>query len=251
MTSCSSRKRSRSSTVRSNSARWLASDRGRTRRRSSRCRPARRRWPSGRSRPAGRSRPRAAPGRGRGRGRRAAGCTAREVVAAHRHDRSCACTFCLQLVRSSLGRSRPLMLRSGASPPPGIGDPCDDQDRLRRDARAVPSDRPARLLRRGRGRRLRRRVHGQRALPSVDAAAGPERLRLVVHGGARDADDAAVRDRRDLPRLPLPPGGDRPRGGDARGDVPGPVLARASAPARRSTSTSSAASGPRRTSAAR
>ena len=36
-----------------------------------------------------------------------------------------------------------------------------------------------------------------------------------------------LRDRRDVPRVPLPPGGDRPRGGDARGDVPGPVLARA------------------------
>ena len=37
----------------------------------------------------------------------------------------------------------------------------------------------------GRGGRLRGRVHGQRALPSVDAAAGPERLRLGLHGRAR------------------------------------------------------------------
>ena len=68
-------------------------------------------------------------------------------------------------------------------------------------------------------------LHGQRALPSVDAAAGPERVRLVVHGRARDADHAAVRDGGDVPRLPLPPGRDRPRRGDARGDVPGPLLA--------------------------
>ncbi len=54
-----------------------------------------------------------------------------------------------------------------------------------------------------------------------------------------------------VPRLPLPPGGDRPCGGDARGDVPGPLLARASAPARRSTSTSSAATGRRSASARR
>ena len=79
----------------------------------------------------------------------------------------------------------------------------------------------------GRGGRLRRRVHGLRALPSVDAAAGPERVRLELHGRARPADVAAVRDRRDLPGLPLPPGGHRPCRRDPRGDVPGPVLARA------------------------
>ena len=76
-------------------------------------------------------------------------------------------------------------------------------------------------------------------------AAGPERLRLVIHGGARDADLAAVRDGGHLPDVPLPPGRRGPGGGDARGDVPGPLLARAWAPARRSTSTSPARSGPR------
>ena len=67
-----------------------------------------------------------------------------------------------------------------------------DEDRLRGDARAVPPDRPARLVRAGRGGRLRGRLHGQRALPSVDAAAGPERVRLGVHGRARAADVAAA-----------------------------------------------------------
>ena len=38
-------------------------------------------------------------------------------------------------------------------------------------------------------RRLRGRVHGQRALPPVDAAAGPERVRVGVHGRARAADE--------------------------------------------------------------
>ena len=75
--------------------------------------------------------------------------------------------------------------------------------------------------------RLRGRVHGLRALPPVDAAAGPERVRLVVHGRARPADVAALRDRRHVSGLPLSPGGHRPRGGDARRDVPGPVLPRA------------------------
>ena len=57
--------------------------------------------------------------------------------------------------------------------------------------------------------------------------AGPDRVRLGVHGRARAADVAAVRDRGHVPRLPLPPGRRRPRGGDPRRDVPGPVLARA------------------------
>ena len=43
---------------------------------------------------------------------------------------------------------------------------------------------------------------------------------------------------RHLPVVPVPPGDGRPGRRDARGDVPGPALARASAPARRSTSTS-------------
>ena len=60
----------------------------------------------------------------------------------------------------------------------------------------------------------------------VDPAAGPERLRLVVHGRARPADEPALRDGGDVPGVPLPPGRDRARGGDARGDVPGPLLPR-------------------------
>ena len=85
---------------------------------------------------------------------------------------------------------------------------------------------PAGLVRPGRGRRLRGRLHGQRALPPMDAAAGPERVRVGLPGRARAAHEPQVRDRGHLPRLPLPPGGDRPRGGDDRGDVPGPLLSR-------------------------
>ena len=47
-----------------------------------------------------------------------------------------------------------------------------------------------------------------------------------LHGRARAAHDAALRHRRDLPRLPLPPRGDRARGGDAGRHVPRPLLAR-------------------------
>ena len=79
----------------------------------------------------------------------------------------------------------------------------------------------------GRGRRLQRRLHGQRALPSVDAAAGPERVRVVVHGRPRArATSLPFGTAVTCPGLPLPPGGHRPRGGDARGHVPGPLLAR-------------------------
>ena len=101
-----------------------------------------------------------------------------------------------------------------------------DDDRLCGDAGTVPSDRPPRLVRGGGSDRLRGRVHGQRALPSLDPAAGPERLRLVVHGRARPADEPPLRDGGDVPWVPLPPGGDRACGGDARGDVPRALLPR-------------------------
>ena len=94
----------------------------------------------------------------------------------------------------------------------------------------------------GRGRRLRRRVHGQRALPSVDAAAGPERVRLGL-SWARSAQRTTlrVRDRRHAARLPLSPGGHRPGRRDAGGACTRAGSTSASARARRSTSTSSAA----------
>ena len=101
-----------------------------------------------------------------------------------------------------------------------------DEDRLRLHARAVPPDRPARLGRAGRGRRIRRGLPGQRALPSLDAAAGAVGLRVVVHGRPRTAHEASVRHRRHLPWLPLPPRRDRPRGGDPRRDVSRALLAR-------------------------
>ena len=121
----------------------------------------------------------------------------------------------------------------------------DDHDRLRRDARAVPPDRPARLVRRGRGRRLRGRLHGQRALPPVDAAAGPERVRLGVHGRARPADEP----RSSGPRSPAPASATTRRSSPTRrrrsGRCTRAASTWASAPARRSTSTSSAACGRR------
>ena len=101
-----------------------------------------------------------------------------------------------------------------------------DEDRLRLHARAVPPYRAARLGRAGGSGRLRRRLPGQRALPPVDPAAGPVRIRVVLHGRARPAHDAAVRHRGHVPRLPLPPGGDRPRRRDAGRHVPRPLLAR-------------------------
>ena len=45
-----------------------------------------------------------------------------------------------------------------------------------------------------------------------------------LHGCPRPADVVAVRDRRDLSGLPLPPGRHRPRRRDARRDVPRPLL---------------------------
>ncbi len=90
-----------------------------------------------------------------------------------------------------------------------------DEDRLRGHARAVPSDRPAGLGRGGRGRRIHRRVHGQRALPSVDPRPGPVGLRVGLHGGPGPADDPPVRDGGHHPGLPLPPRGHRPCRGHA------------------------------------
>ena len=79
-------------------------------------------------------------------------------------------------------------------------------------------------MRGGGGQWVRRRLHGQRTLPSVDPAAGPECLRLVIHGRARPANEPAVRDGRDVSRLQVSPGGHRACGGDARGDVSRPLL---------------------------
>ena len=97
-------------------------------------------------------------------------------------------------------------------------------DRLRRDARAVPSDRADRLLRRGRGSRLLGR-DGRRPSSAVGAAAGPGRVRLGVHGGRGGAHQGRCRPGRDLPVIPHAPGRHRPGRGDARGHVPGSLLA--------------------------
>src|SRR6266581_8750775 len=58
----------------------------------------------------------------------------------------------------------------------------EDEDRLRGDARAVPPHGTHRLVRPGRIRWLRGRLHGERALSPLDAASGQRRVRLVVHG---------------------------------------------------------------------
>ena len=121
----------------------------------------------------------------------------------------------------------------------------DDQDRLRRDARAVPSHRPARLVRAGRGRRLRGRLHGQRTLPSVDATAGPERVRLVVHGRARTADEPASSGRPSRAPASATTRRSSPTPRRRWGRCSRAASGWASAPARRSTSTSSAVSGRR------
>ena len=135
----------------------------------------------------------------------------------------------VRLVPRRLARGRrPRRQRSDAHPSPAPHGAPHDHDRLRRDARAVPPDRPARLVRPGRGGRVRGRASWSREhFHPWTPAAGPERVRLGVHGRPRPADVAALRDGRHVPGLPLPPGGHRPRRGDARRDVPGPVLPRA------------------------
>ena len=108
-----------------------------------------------------------------------------------------------------------------------------DEDRLRLHARAVPSDRPARLGGAGGSGGLQRRLPGQRALPPVDPAAGAGGLRLELHGRPGATHLAPLRHRRDLPGLPLPPRGDRPRGGHAGRHVPRAECGWALAPGRR------------------
>ncbi len=116
-------------------------------------------------------------------------------------------------------RGRPALHRGGPD--------RHDHDRLRRDARAVPPHRPAGLVRPGRGSGVQRRLHGQRAFPSVDTPAGPVLVRMVVHGRPGDRDQPPVRDRGDLPRVPVSPGRHRPRRSHAGRHVPRSLLARA------------------------
>ena len=96
---------------------------------------------------------------------------------------------------------------------------------VRRELRAIPSDRHADVVATGRAAGLHQR-DGVGPLPSLGAEPGAVGLRLVVDGRARRDDQAALRHRRDPARLPLPPGDPRPGRRDAGGDVPGPLLPR-------------------------
>ena len=68
---------------------------------------------------------------------------------------------------------------------------------------------------------------GRRPRPAVGAAAGPGRLRLVIHGRRRRAHSRRHRARRDVPLIPPAPRDHRPGGGDDGGHVSRPLLARA------------------------
>ena len=130
-------------------------------------------------------------------------------------------------------------------PAMGIAPACESDTSC--PARSTPRPSSSSRPRRGAGR-----LHGPvdlRPLPPVDRRAGAEPVRLVDDRRAEPGLHAAGDHRGDLPDGADPPGGDRAGRGDQRGAAPAGGSCSASAPARRSTSTSSATRGPRPTSA--